>query len=88
MSYTNLILGGNWPLSEWPEYVEVGHEGAVDSARYVPGRTCRDECEGTPQSFLCGACGWFYTDIEGDELGFSYCPNCGAGIAGGGEHGH
>ncbi len=34
------------------------------------------------------ACGWFYTDIEGDELGFSYCPNCGARITGGGEHGN
>ena len=88
MSYTNLILGGNWPLSEWPGYVEVGHEGAVDFARHVPDRTCRDECEGTPQSFLCGVCGWFYTDIEGDDLGFSYCPSCGARIACGGEHGH
>ena len=43
-------------------------------------RTCHDEAE-APQSFLCGECGWFWTDPE-DELGFSYCPNCGAKVVG------
>ena len=42
-------------------------------------RTCHDEA-GSPQSFMCGECGWFWNDPE-DELGFRYCPNCGARIA-------
>ena len=43
-------------------------------------RTCRDEA-GSQQSFLCSECGWFWNDQE-DELGFSYCPNCGAKVLG------
>lgn len=41
-------------------------------------RTCHDEAE-SPMSFLCGECGWFWNDPE-DELGFRYCPNCGARV--------
>lgn len=41
-------------------------------------RTCHDEA-GSQQSFLCSECGWFWNDPE-DELGFSYCPNCGAKV--------
>ena len=41
-------------------------------------RTCHDEA-GSPMSFLCGECWWFWNDPE-DELGFRYCPNCGARI--------
>lgn len=41
-------------------------------------RTCHDEA-GSQQSFLCSGCGWFWNDQE-DELGFSYCPNCGAKV--------
>lgn len=37
MSYTNLVLGGNWD-GDWPEYVEVSHEGARDGVRYAPFR--------------------------------------------------
>lgn len=43
-------------------------------------RTCHDEA-GSQQSFLCSGCGWFWNDQE-DELGFSYCPNCGAKVIG------
>lgn len=43
-------------------------------------RTCHDEAE-SQQSFLCSECGWFWNDQE-DELGFSYCPNCGAKVLG------
>lgn len=75
--YTNLPLGDSWS-GEWPAYVLVHHEGAVDDVKYVPERTCHDEAE-SPQSFLCGECGWFWTDPE-DELGFRYCPNCGARV--------
>ena len=41
-------------------------------------RTCHDMAE-SPQFFLCSECGWFWNDPE-DELGFSYCPNCGAKV--------
>lgn len=41
-------------------------------------RTCHDEA-GSQQSFLCSECGWFWNDQE-DDLGFSYCPNCGARV--------
>lgn len=41
-------------------------------------RTCHDMAK-SPQSFLCSECGWFWNDPE-DELGFSYCPNCGTKV--------
>ena len=41
-------------------------------------RTCHDMAE-SPRFFLCSECGWFWNDPE-DELGFSYCPNCGARV--------
>lgn len=40
--YTNLPLGSNWS-GEWPEYVLVHHEGAVDDRRYVPDWACDRE---------------------------------------------
>lgn len=43
-------------------------------------RTCHDMAE-SPQFFLCSECGWFWNDTE-DELGFSYCPDCGAKAVG------
>lgn len=79
MSFTSLSLGHNWPADEWPEYVEVDHDDGRGGGpvRYVPERTCRDERKKRPDSFLCSKCGWFWIDFDGDELGFSYCPNCG-----------
>lgn len=78
MSNTNMVLG-SWRLGEWPEYVTVSHEGMREvGRRYVPERTCYDVAE-SPQSFMCGECGWFWNDKE-DELGFSYCPHCGAKV--------
>lgn len=41
MSHTNLVLGGNWGKGEWPEFVDVGHEGSSDGRRYLPQRTPR-----------------------------------------------
>lgn len=41
MSHTNLVLGGNWHHDEWPEFVDVGHDGASDSKIYVSERTCK-----------------------------------------------
>lgn len=77
MSHTNLLLGGNWDAGEWPEWVDVGHEGARDSRRYVPERTCswvRDED--------CGA----WATSCGDMLTWEpygtpwWCPSCGGKV--------
>ena len=53
-------------------------EEAVELWNRRAERTCHDEA-GSQQSFLCSECGWFWNDQE-DELGFSYCPNCGAKV--------
>ena len=45
------------------------------------GRTCRNKAD-APQSFLCGKCGWFDTDVDGLTLEYSYCPHCGARVMG------
>lgn len=77
MSFTDRVLGHNWPLDEWPEYVLVNHEGAVDDVRYVPESTCRvvatDE---NPYGCECSECG--QPDIDG----WNYCPGCGARVVG------
>lgn len=44
-------------------------------------RTCRNKAD-APQSFLCGKCGWFDTDVDGLTLEYSYCPHCGARVMG------
>ena len=77
--YTNLQLGGNW-AGEWPAYVLVHHEGAVDDVRYVPERTCRvvrggkPSPTGVPRERHCSECGGRLTRFG------SYCPHCGARI--------
>ena len=42
MAHTNLLLGTNWPADEWPKSIDVMHEGAGDSLKYVPERTYMD----------------------------------------------
>ena len=83
--YTNLPLGGNW-AGEWPAYVLVHHEGAVDDARYVPERTCRNASL-DPECFRCSECGAEdYVDggtivwVDGGPQDASYCPHCGARV--------
>lgn len=68
--YTNLPLGGNW-AGEWPAYVLVHHEGAVDDVRYVPERTCRvvtkERRFSKTQTLVtksCSACGYAFGDEE------------------------
>lgn len=39
MSHTSLCLNG-WAVHDWPESVDVFHEGARDGRRYVPEQTC------------------------------------------------
>ena len=77
--YTNLPLGGNW-AGEWPAYVLVHHEGAVDDVRYVPERTCRAVMPpsepGVEEIHVCSGCGRQLLLEDDDE----YCPRCGARI--------
>lgn len=68
--YTNLPLGDVWS-DEWPAYVLVHHEGAVDDVRYVPERTCRVETTerrvSQTQTLVtksCSACGHAFGSEE------------------------
>ena len=73
MLHTNLVLGANWLIGEWPESVDVMHEGAGDSIKYVPERTCHAKPWHEHSSFLrCSECGGVFARW------FSYCPSCGA----------
>lgn len=84
MSFTNLVLGTNWGAGEWPEHVEVSHEGARDSGlRYVPEHTCSIsyEYDGVPffhhihvHELTCGHDVRLFEDVP------SYCPYCGARV--------
>lgn len=84
MSHTNLRLGSNWPHDEWPEFVDVGHDGASDSKIYVPERTCHvvkhlDGDNTDPDEFYLSchhSCAAFSSDPP------SYCPECGARVVG------
>ena len=85
MSHTNLVLGGNWEKGEWPEFVDVGHEGSCDGKRYLPHRTCHDVSYGD-EEFRCSECGMpvevecdgFVLLIGGKTDNLRFCPNCGA----------
>ena len=37
--------------------------------------------------FMCSLCGGWIGVIEGGDCDFNYCPNCGAKMDGGDEHG-
>ena len=81
MSWTNLSLGCGWADDEWPEYVEVCHEGAPDQGvRYVPERTCRYVRDEALGGWMCSECGGL--EPVGDSV--SYCPDCGARVVGNG----
>lgn len=84
MSFTNLVLGTNWGAGEWPEHVEVSHEGMRDSGlSYVPERTCSIsyEYDGVPffhpihvHELTCGHDVRLFEDVP------RYCPYCGAKV--------
>ena len=88
MPFTNLALGTNWPRDEWPESVDAMHEGACDSLRYVPERTCKFEPHDfedgafTHMVIKCSNCGLrLEPEISGSVPSFvNYCPNCGARV--------
>ena len=80
MSHTNLVLGANWHSEEWPESVDVMHEGVGYSRRYVPERTCEfiPFIEDDGSIFVEN-----YSECDAAVLSrceFNYCPNCGAKV--------
>ena len=82
MPFTNLTLGDNWPKGEWPEHVDVMHEGIGDSLKYVPERICHKKLmteEHDIEYFGCSWCGEYLsgTDCYGLDDGPNYCSNCG-----------
>ena len=77
--YTNLPLGSNW-AGEWPAYVLVHHEGAVDDVRYVPERTCRRVEYRPTGNLICSECGYGIPRALDRHAFVIYCPHCGARI--------
>lgn len=81
--HTNLILGANWAPDEWPDYVEVSHDGEAGGRRYAPERTCHSasaEELGLPgYAEGCSECGFRATRYQFDHV-YNYCPNCGARV--------
>lgn len=77
MSHTNLTLGPHWG-DEWPDHVDVSHEGRHDSKRYVPERVCRMGFGKLHYEWVCLACGKHYHWHEIRHA--RYCPDCGAKI--------
>ena len=87
MSFTNLALGDNWGIDQWPDFVDVGHAGSYDWRMYVPVRTCHMICEKdgsicTVWKFDCcgfefveNKCAQWQTDLPG-----TVCPKCGAKV--------
>lgn len=89
MPHTNLVLGGNWLRGEWPESVDVMHEGAVAGLKYVPERICKMQRTFSEpvlmehvQEYECSECGGLTNAQvlnERDEP--RYCMMCGARVA-------
>lgn len=86
MSWTNLLLGHNWPSGEWPGYVEVSHEGVRDPGRrYVPERTCRMPFDDREYRYRCSRCGCLseiYRDTDVKWYAPKYYTHCGARVVG------
>lgn len=79
MSFTNLALETNWGAGEWPEHVEVSHEGVRGSGRrYIPEHTYHPEIAGTAyhSAIMCSACKYPIDEVT------VYCPHCGARLEG------
>ena len=72
MSFTNMVLQ-RWD-GEWPEFIEVSHEGTADLMRYVPERTC--EMVDNGRELCCSVCDWRH-DYDDEPV---YCSGCGAKV--------
>ena len=84
MAHTNLVLGTNWSKDEWPDSVDVMHEDARDSRRYVPKKTTRLVWSKHRECWKCESCGNDFGDKYFSKYcipcGWNYCSNCGAKI--------
>lgn len=89
MSFTNLSLQ-RWD-GEWPEYIEVSHEGIGDLMRYIPDCTARLEYDEVHGCNVCTGCGeryehGMYMAVTDDDFiaykPMRYCPACGARLEG------
>lgn len=78
MAWTKALMLDRWWRGEWPDVVEVLHEGEAGGRRYVPERTCHEEwtdrggVAGVP-SPVCSECGAQWAAGR-------FCPNCGARV--------
>ena len=75
------------PAPEWPEYIEVSHEGIGDLMRYIPDCTARLEYDDVHGCNICTGCGeryehGMYMAVNYDDFiayrPMRYCPACGA----------
>lgn len=88
MSHTNLILGHNWEPSEWPDHVDVSHEGTRDGVRYVPELERRDTCTVESSHRAWGEDEtWYEVELScGDSFPWwdscppDFCPYCGCEV--------
>lgn len=86
MSHTNLLLGHNWEPSEWPDHVDVSHEGTTDGVRYVPEVRRCGTCivvssrydEDVDSWVFELSCGDLFTWWDSTPPGF--CPYCGCEV--------
>lgn len=86
MSHTNLFLGYNWRLGEWPDYVDVGHEGVHDEMRYVPEVRFCGTCMVEASRYDEDVDSWVFELSCGDEFPWwdstptDFCPYCGCEV--------
>lgn len=79
MSFTNLTLQ-RWD-GEWPEFIEVSHEGTGDLMRYVPERKCHNVHRLRNIGFKCSVCGYDACgcrDCGVEPASWDHCPECGS----------
>ena len=82
MLHTRLVLGDNWLRGEWPESVDVMHEGAVASLKYVPERTCSyvEHSDGAYHYYRCSECQCEMAGWDFELYSPNYCMDCDAKI--------
>lgn len=86
MAWTKALMLDRWWRGEWPDVVEVLHEGEAGGRRYVPERTCSMTKNGRDKVLAgwweCSECGPVFPPCT-DEVArwaLRYCPRCGARV--------
>lgn len=91
MSHTNIMLGTNWEPDEWPDHVDVSHEGAGDGVRYVPEVRRCGTCTVESSCYNEGVDSWVFELSCGDLFMWwcscppDFCPYCGCEVIGSGN---